>query len=373
MRPGTKLNFDRKSGLSTRKYWNTFNSENSKNILKKNKFEVFKKIFLSSNKLWQKSEVVISNTISTGTDSNLINYGFEQNKIENKKFSIIEKEKDKNKKINYVFEEKIKINLILKEFDKFIIKNKNPFALANSSCVSLFQLYKNIKKKNIRVSFTGEGGDEIFGGYERYKRQLKLLKNNKMNFEDHLLELYKKEIKLFSKFCNFAKPLNTKTKLKKLIKGLFLKSRNPVNKILEFDQVTWLPMLLRKHDVIGMNYNIEVRPQLMDHDLVKYVNSLISSDLKFTEKKNKIFLKQFLKKYAKLNFSKKLGTPTFINKIYTNARYLLKVKTTLRNSFFIKNYFKEDILHNNEIFKKENSIFLWRLYVLSAMFPGSKI
>ena len=122
-----------------------------------------------------------------------------------------------------------------------------------------------------------------------------------------------------------------------------------------------------------MNYNIEVRPQLVDHDLVKFVNNLISSDLKFNEKNTKIFIKQFLRKYAKLDFGKKIGTPTIINQIYNNEQHFNKFKATLRKSYFIKNYFKKDILRNNEIFKKKNSIFLWRLYVLSAMFQGRKI
>ena len=78
-----------------------------------------------------------------------------------------------------------------------------------------------------------------------------------MKFKDHLIELYKREISLFE---------NPKI-FKKIRKGLIdniasIKcfSKNIKNKILEFDQLTWLNSLLRKHDVIGMNYSIEVRP-----------------------------------------------------------------------------------------------------------------
>ena len=66
-----------------------------------------------------------------------------------------------------------------KILQKFTKKNKNPFVLANSGSASLFQLYKKINKSKIKVSFTGEGADEIFGGYMNFlKIQMK-----KMNFD----------------------------------------------------------------------------------------------------------------------------------------------------------------------------------------------
>ena len=185
LKPGFILNFNKKYGLKIKRYWSSFNSENLQKVSKENQITTFNKIYLSSNKLWSTSEVKISNTLSTGADSQLINYGFSKNKISNKKFSIFER--DKNMK---QFEEKINIMLIFNELNKFINQNKNPFAIANSGCAILFQLYKRIKKNNIRVSFTGEGGDEIFGGYERYKKQLTLLKYKKMNFENHLIKIY---------------------------------------------------------------------------------------------------------------------------------------------------------------------------------------
>ena len=52
-------------------------------------------------------------------------------------------------------------------------------------------------------------------------------------------------------------------------------------------------MLLIKHDLIGMHYSLEVRPQILDHKLVEYVNNYIPSKLKFNENFNKIFKKIF--------------------------------------------------------------------------------
>ena len=372
LNPGFTLRYSKKNGIKIKRYWHNFSSSNLKKDSKENLNSVFNKIYLSSNKLWKKSELQISNTLSTGTDSNLINYGFSKNKISNKKFSILEGTKNAKNKPRDINQEKINVILIFKELNKFIDKNKNPFVLANASSTALFQLYKSIKKKNIRVSFTGEGGDEIFGGYERYKKQLILLKYKKMNFDNHLIELYKREIKLFAKLNNFISPIHVKVNLKRIISSVSLNSKDLVNKILEFDQITWLPMLLRKHDVIGMHYNIEVRPQLLDHELVNYINEIIPSDLKFNTKNNKIFLKRFLLKYAKLKIKKKIGTPSIIDGILRKKKYLKNIKKSLKESFFIKKYFKKNIFKDNDIFKKNNSIFLWRLYLIGSMFQGKK-
>ena len=193
-----------------------------------------------------------------------------------------------------------------------------------------------------------------------------------MNFDNHLIELYKREIKLFTKFNNIICPANVKVNLKRIISSVSLNSKDLVNKILEFDQVTWLPMLLRKHDVIGMHYNIEVRPQLLDHELVNYINEIIPSDLKFNTKNNKIFLKRFLLKYAKLKIKKKIGTPSIIDEILKKKNYLKNIKKILKESFFIKKYFKKNIFKDNDLFKKSNTIFLWRLYLIGSMFQGKK-
>ena len=155
------------------------------------------------------------------------------------------------------------------------------------------------------------------------------------------------------KFNSFQNPQHTKGNLKKIIRSIPLKSKDSANKILEFDQITWMPMLLRKHDVIGMHYSIEVRPQIVDHELVNYVNEIIPPDLKFNKKNNKIFLKTFLLKYNKLKIKKKLGSTSIINQIVTEQKYLKKVKKTLKESFFLKKYFKKDILQNNDLFKKK--------------------
>ena len=277
----------------------TFREKISKNIsLNKNSLN-FKKKFIKVNNLWKISETKISSTLSSGVDSNLINLALKFNNIKIKKFNIIESKDIINEKNLIV--EKINYKLILNELIKFTKKNKNPFVLANGGAASLFQLYKKINKSKIKVSFTGEGADEIFGGYERYIKQNYLLQNKKFNFSKHLIELYKREINLFINSQKFEKRNSIIKNLVSNIDAVKLKSKEDKNKILEFDQLTWLPMLLRKHDTIGMNYSLEIRPPFLDDEIVDFANKL-SPEFKFSKNGSKLILKQVLLKYFKMNF-----------------------------------------------------------------------
>ena len=194
-----------------------------------------------------------------------------------------------------------------------------------------------------------------------------------MNFDSHLIKLYKREIDLFINSQKFEKKNSTIINLKRQIKSVKLISKENKNKILEFDQLTWLPMLLRKHDAIGMNYSIEVRPLFLDEEIVEFANNL-NTKFKFDKENGKLILKQTLFKFFKKNFydQKKLGTKSLISIIFNDKKKLDYMKKSIFNSKFVNKFFKVNYLKRNEVFSMQNSIFLWRLFILSIMFKSQK-
>ena len=139
------------------------------------------------------------------------------------------------------------------------ILKKNYILLSNSSDLTLFQLYNFISNKGYKVTFTGDGADEIFGGYPKYQKILSLSRNRKnLGFVKNYFNIYKNT----NHQLNFIEKQNTNNykigfdkKINKKINNLSL-----INKCLFLDQLFWVPTVQKRHDFIGMNFGLEVRP-----------------------------------------------------------------------------------------------------------------
>ena len=67
------MNFNERKGITIKKYWRPFRSH----VFPKKKLVTTKLLdnkLLKINKIWQIAETKISSTLSSGVDSNLINY-----------------------------------------------------------------------------------------------------------------------------------------------------------------------------------------------------------------------------------------------------------------------------------------------------------
>ena len=308
------------------------------------KIQDFDILFKDTINRWKKSEVHTSLSLSDGVDSQLINKYFEKLKIKSKRFTLIPNYKTINlKKLN------IKTKMI-KFSTKKSIKYLNNYykissiPLSNSSDLSFFFIYDEISKnRNIKVNFIGEGADEIFGGYDRYK----LFLTNRINY--------------ISKMKKNEKFIKSIFKYYKSSKSDLLENFKSVNEILKFDQMKWLPSVVMRHDLIGMMFSIESRPIFLDNEIVDFANRL-SIKNKISKVQTKIFLKKLceLKEVDYLN--EKKGTPNYFITLSKDNLFKKTFKELLKKSRIIN-----EIIDINLYLKKyspDNFVYNWRIYNL---------
>ena len=210
-------------------------------------------------------------------------------------------------------------------------------------------LISQLAKKKIKVVLTGDGSDELFGGYNRYTTTNSWSK--KFNFVPNLIRkflannietLSDKDFRLiFSLFSNVDKKNiisghKTKTinalKTNNLLDLYYVLSshfQNPANVILKsketsilnprlkskvgmlnnyemmmvLDQITYLPYdILVKVDRACMASSIEARTPFLDHRLIEY-SWKIPHSLKIRNGKSKWILRKILKNYVPENLT----------------------------------------------------------------------
>ena len=280
--------------------------------------------------------------------------------------SLIKEEKNLNNiyKILNISENKSIFKKIIDLYDE---PNSDSASIAN------FFLSKIAKEKKDKVILSGCGGDELFGGYDRYYiknkfhlggliNKIKLFFNYKKNFfhfNDYLLNL---EIKMCNPTLRFA--TNTSgvnlAFLKKILdKNLFdrgckliskkfsiydhnYKTHGPAYAGMLTDIKFYLPdNILYIADQTSMNSSIEMRVPFLDH---KIINQIFQIPQKLFLGKNFIENKKTLKNIFK-NFlnskilnSKKSGFNAPANKWVENDSLYFKKEILKNNKTVLKNY-----------------------------------
>jgi len=142
-------------------------------------------------------------------------------------------------------------------------------------------------KKYVTVVLSGEGSDELFAGYEKYKP---LYYSRFLPPFPNLLDegMLGRGNKLFDrdevrKYLNFVSVFNRKEK-NKLFEfpyredfawSDYFNTGNELNNLLNLDLKTWLPNdLFLKNDKMTMAHSVEARVPFMDHELVEFCATL---------------------------------------------------------------------------------------------------
>jgi asparagine synthase (glutamine-hydrolysing) len=185
------------------------------------------------------SDVPVSISFSGGLDSSLILAMAKKINPNIEAFSVNRGEKDIDTKYAVQIAEYLGVKLDLIGFENNLKTEEIDFLhkiydqpIGCSSIFSTFILYKEIAKKGYKVTLIGDGGDELFGGYEWHHNFI----NSKLNFKN-LLYHPKKVIKY----------------------NLLLQSRNPIER--------YKKIMLDRFDQKELIEDFGIETDISNHDL----------------------------------------------------------------------------------------------------------
>ena len=343
----------------------------------------------------QISDTEVGAFLSSGVDSSFIVSKSKINKTftvgyENKKISELEYAKKFAKHMKVVNEGKIITKKeFFKVFDKVQYYMDEP--LADASSVSLYLLSKLASKK-VKVCLSGEGADEIFGGYNIYAENAELnwyykvpffirraLRNIFLPFRnmkgfnfiirrgEKLEERYTGNSFIFNE-NEIKKLLNKKINrtYKDVTKPLFEKCKeyDDISKMQFIDFNTWFANdIFLKADKMSMAHSLEVRVPFSDKNIVDLATTL-STDYKVHKNKTKILFRKIAKKSipSQVANKKKLGFPVPLREwLKEEDIYKVIKEEFLNNTFFNKKYIIK-LLDDHKNNRHDNYRKIWTIY-----------
>jgi len=268
-----------------------------------------------------------------------------------------------------------------------------PFA--DSSAIPTYLVAREAVK-TVKVALSADGGDEFFGGYNRYRYYYKVpgfvnclprFMGEAVSHSLNLLKLEGLKAQRFAKFSRLVGNFSTESylmamtqsmseeKLLRLLKAHsnsnpspFFKAHSPITTLMLNDTMNYLPNdILHKVDRATMAVGLEGREPFLDHELFETLQQLPDA-LKCTKSQTKILLKEIAHDYIpeSLLAGPKKGFAIPINQW---MRDFLKEKL---QHFSSENYLLNQQIFNPKEVHKEiqkflngsdtNALFTWYFY-----------
>lgn len=343
------------------------------------------------------SDVEVGSFLSSGVDSSLIAKLSSVDKTftvgyDNKKYSEIDYAKEFSDKINVSnVSKKISKEEYFKEFSNVQYYMDEP--LADASAVMLYFLSKTASK-HVKVCLSGEGADEIFGGYNIYHEPYSVSWYNKIpyfirkcigilvypfrNYTGFNF-LYRRSKKIEDRYIgnafifepNDAKKIVNFNYGNKTYKDF---TKSYYDKVSDLDVVTkmqyidfnfWLIYdILLKADKMSMANSLEVRVPYLDREVIEYASKL-PSKYKIVGNETKYAFRKFAKEELadKVADKKKLGFPVPIREWLKEDDVYQEVKNIfLESEYFFKPKKIIKLLDDHRAGKRDNSRKIWTIY-----------
>ncbi len=244
-------------------------------------------------------------------------------------------------------------------------------------------------RQKITVSLSGDGGDEIFGGYPRYKKAKQLEKLMKIprflrKIVLHLplpyslkegikLSLNKKDLFYSEARSDFYKPFVTKNLLQEKLASCLKRTKgNLVEavRLMDIEFYTLPDNFLTKVDRASMANGLEIRCPFLDYKIIEY-SMKIPTKYRVSLFRDKILFKKIIKNFLpkKIISQKKKGFTPPINDWISRKEYgdtLNKIISELEKNKVLSgdwiNFYKKRILDRNSLVENNYKIRLYLFY-----------
>ena len=357
------------------------------------------------------SDVEVGSFLSSGVDSSYIAACSDVDKtftvgFNNEKYSEINYAKDLSEKINTQNISKIITKEeYFKNLPNIIYYMDEP--VADPSAIALY-FVTQIASENVKVSLSGEGSDEIFGGYNIYQEPLTDAWYYKIPYpirfaigkvasifphKRGINFLIRRGLKLEDRFVGNAFIFNNK-EVKKILrnkrktKGFQELTKPYYDKVAGKDDITkmqyidfnfWLVGdILTKADKMSMANSLEVRVPFLDRPLIDYATSL-PTEYKVDKTTTKKIFRDIASEVLedKVSTKKKLGFPVPIRVwLKEDETYESVSKVFMKDDKFFNQKAILKLLDDHKKGKADNSRKIWTIYVFliwyEIFFGGNK-
>ena len=347
--------------------------------------DIFYELLVDSIRMRNVSDVPVANFLSGGIDSSLIvmlqsliqskpntfSVGYEDKKYDESEWSnLVSKKYSTNHDLISINTDDLK-NLVEKSLEIFDEPYADPSVLPSYSISKLIS-------KNYKVAISGDGGDELSGGYLRTRQILQ-----SKNLNNTLLSLiYKIYPSYFGSGLNILRNSNNKTLAysayfedRKLLNLLNIKTNNNfVDKFTTNDFTNYKNLMFTEYkfylseqmmlkvDRTSMANSLEVRSPFVDHRIVEY---LFSTDEKqYIFKEPKFILKELLSDDFNSEFlnRKKMGFVFNVEDYIKNN--ISNIENILFNGLEIFQKNTKNISKLSTFYSRTNALRLWKMFTL---------
>jgi asparagine synthase (glutamine-hydrolysing) len=247
-----------------------------------------------------------------------------------------------------------KLNIIeptKREFIKY--RNEVAYHLDTPATWTGFNLYMTYKSvaRDTRIALTGEGVDEMFGGYHRYHllhHDMQIYNLEALDNYDYLIgKYYGKPSDRYIKLINRSEKIfqdKYMTYMRTLVEPSFsFFKKNIIHAMGHVDFMTTLQIILQMADRMSMAHTVENRAPFLDHRLIQYAYSM-PEKYKIENGVTKSVIKRIAKKFLPESVVERKDKRGFLMPFnlwfpndgdkYDRSRYKNMVYSDWKNTFF---------------------------------------